>query len=177
MTPRCFSSYMSMQCSSIFPRCTTPQSRDESAPIGGRVPMCLHLCVIPLVTCPGFWINDIMGTCTLLSVPPMCTQAFFFNLVSELLSVLNGKGDTVSPPTFSQFKLPPQYTSFDEVRAPYVCVTFPNTPSFEIDDVQQILCTRPTHSQKIAPKPICLAWTRWKTLRFMMKWPFPRALS
>ena len=42
---RCFSSYMSMQCSSIFPRCTTPQSRDEPMPVGGRVPMCLHLCV------------------------------------------------------------------------------------------------------------------------------------
>jgi len=94
MYKACFSSYMSMQCSSIFPRCTTPQSRDESVPIGGRVPMCLHLCVIPLVTCPGFWINDIIGTCTLLSVPPMCTQAFFFNL----------------------FKLPPQYASFDEAN-------------------------------------------------------------
>ena len=34
--PRCFSSYMSMQCSSIFPRCTAPQSRDEAMPAGGK---------------------------------------------------------------------------------------------------------------------------------------------
>merc|ERR1712037_505725 len=77
MYKACFSSYMSMQCSSIFPRCTTPQSRDEPMPNGGRVPMCLHLCVVPLVSCPGFWIGDIIGTCTMVSVPPLCTQAFF----------------------------------------------------------------------------------------------------
>ena len=43
--------------------------------------MCLHLCVVPLVTCPGFWIGDIIGTCTMVSVPPLCSQAFFFNMV------------------------------------------------------------------------------------------------
>ena len=75
---------MSMQCSSIFPRCTAPQSRDEPIPVGGRVPLCLHLCIIPLVMCPGFWIGDIIGTCTMVSVPPMCTQAFFWNLVMHL---------------------------------------------------------------------------------------------
>merc|ERR1719433_1046356 len=85
---------MSMQCSSIFPRCTTAQSRDEPMPVGGRVPMCLHLCIIPLVTCPGFWIGDIVGSCSMVSVPPMCTQAFFWNL----------------------FHLPPQYVSFDEAN-------------------------------------------------------------
>jgi hypothetical protein len=49
----CFSAYMSMHCSSIFPRCTVPQSRSEPIPSGGRVPMCLHLCILPLVLCPG----------------------------------------------------------------------------------------------------------------------------
>ena len=69
----CFSAYMSMHCSSIFPRCTMPQSRSEPIPAGGRVPMCLHLvrdfwllclehqhshsvrfqCILPLVLCPG----------------------------------------------------------------------------------------------------------------------------
>lgn len=94
MYKACFSSYMSMHCSSIFPRCTTPQSRDEPIPAGGRVPMCLHLCIIPLVTCPGFWIGDIIGSCTLVSVPPMCTQAFYWNV----------------------FRLPPQYASFDDAN-------------------------------------------------------------
>jgi len=94
MYKACFASYMSMQCSSIFPRCTTPQSRDEPIPVGGRVPMCLHLCVMPLVMCPGFWIGDIIGTCTMVSVPPMCTNAFYSNM----------------------FRLPPQYSSFDEAN-------------------------------------------------------------
>jgi len=88
----CFASYMSMHCSSIFPRCTAPLSRDEPLPVGGRVPTCLHLCVVPLVMCPGFWISDVIGACQMISVPPSCTQAFFWNL----------------------WRLPPQYVTFDE---------------------------------------------------------------
>merc|ERR1712032_532568 len=84
--------YMSMHCSSIFPRCTTPQSRDEPIPVGGRVPMCLHLCVLPLVMCPGMWIGDIIGSCSMVSVPPMCTQSFYWNL----------------------WRLPPRLANFDE---------------------------------------------------------------
>merc|ERR1719188_619138 len=83
-----------MHCSSIFPRCTMPQSRDEPIPAGGRVPLCLHLCIIPLVMCPGFWIGDIIGTCTMLGTPPLCTQAFYWNM----------------------WKLPPQYANFDEAN-------------------------------------------------------------
>jgi hypothetical protein len=49
MYKACFASYMSMHCSSIFPRCTAPQSNDEPIPVGGRVPMCFHLCILPLV--------------------------------------------------------------------------------------------------------------------------------
>jgi len=94
MYKACFASYMSLHCSSIFPRCTTPQSRDEPIPVGGRVPLCLHLCIIPLVMCPGFWIGDVLGTCAMVSVPPMCTQAFYWNL----------------------WRIPPQYTSFDEAN-------------------------------------------------------------
>jgi len=92
----CFSAYMSMHCSSIFPRCTVPQSRSEPMPAGGRVPMCLHLCVLPLVLCPGFWIGDMIGQCEMVAPPPMCTQAFFWNYAL----------------------LPPQYASFSETH-PY----------------------------------------------------------
>ena len=92
MYKACFASYMSMHCSSIFPRCTTPQSRDEPIPAGGRVPMCFHLCIIPLVLCPGFWIGDVIGQCQMVALPPMCTQAFFWNLGL----------------------LPPQYVNLDE---------------------------------------------------------------
>merc|ERR1719361_2157702 len=94
MYKACFSSYLSMLCSAIFPRCTTPQSRDEPIPVGGRVPVCLHLCIMPLVMCPGFWMGDLVGSCSLVSVPPLCTQAFYWNL----------------------WRLPPQYVDFDEAN-------------------------------------------------------------
>ena len=96
MYEACFSSYMSMLCSSMFPRCTTPQSRDEMMPVGGRVPMCLHMCLLPLVMCPGLWMEDLMGSCSLVSVPPLCTQASFGNT----------------------WRLPPQYADFNEAN-PY----------------------------------------------------------
>ena len=96
MYQACFASYMSMMCSSMFPRCTTPQSRDEPVPVGGRVPMCLHMCILPLVMCPGFWMEDLIGSCSMVSVPPMCTQASFGNL----------------------WRLPPQYIDFNEAN-PY----------------------------------------------------------
>merc|ERR1712187_135490 len=94
MYKTCFAAYMSMHCSSIFPRCTTPNTRDEPIPVGGRVPLCLHLCILPLVLCPGFWIGDISGTCSFVSVPPMCTQAFFWNV----------------------WRIPPQFQKYDEAN-------------------------------------------------------------
>merc|ERR1712190_639973 len=114
MYKACFASYMSMHCSSIFPRCTLPQSRDEPMPAGGRVPMCLHLCVIPLVMCPGFWIGDIIGVCTMVSAPPMCTQAFYWNLRN----------------------LPPQYKNYDEANPfPKQCPKS-DTSAFGLDSAQ-----------------------------------------
>ena len=120
-------------------RCTAPQSRDEPIPAGGRVPLCLHLCIIPLVTCPGFWIGDIIGaldtlfvafhvhstyafrgTCTMVSVPPMCTQAFYWNLVHRIM--IHYSAATVV--CRAQFRLPPQYASFG---IPYMC-THTHTP-------------------------------------------------
>lgn len=90
----CFAAYMSMHCSSIFPRCTVPSSRNEQILVGGRAPTCLHLCVMPLIMCPGFWVGDIAGPCQSVAVPPQCTQAFFWNL----------------------WRLPPQYKTFDEAN-------------------------------------------------------------
>jgi len=73
----CYGAYMSMMCSSIFPRCTTPQSSSDVMPAGGRVPMCFFLCISTLVACPGSWIQ---GPCSLISVPPMCTVAFYWRV-------------------------------------------------------------------------------------------------
>lgn len=87
---RCFAAAMSMQCSSIFPMCSNPMGREE--PGIGRVPMCFHMCISTLIMCPGFWVEDIMGPCQTISVPPMCSMAVYWNL----------------------WRLPPQYTSFED---------------------------------------------------------------
>jgi len=112
MYKTCFASYMSMLCSSVFPRCMTPQSRDEPIPLGGRVPMCMHMCVMPLVMCPGFWMDDLAGSCSLVSVPPMCTQASYLNL----------------------WRLPPQYVDFDEAN-PFPTECPLDSPDVAADDV------------------------------------------
>ena len=94
MYKSCFSAYMGMMCASVFPRCTTPQSRDEIMPVGGSVPVCLHTCVLPLVVCPGLWVSDLLDSCSSVSVPPLCSQAKFSNAK----------------------RLPPQLASFDEAH-------------------------------------------------------------
>ena len=48
--------------------------------------MCLHLCIVPLVACPGLWLGDIAGPCAMVSVPPMCTQAFYWNAARQRIS-------------------------------------------------------------------------------------------
>merc|ERR1712232_116764 len=90
----CGASYFTLHCSAIFPRCTTPFSREEAIPVGGRVPVCLHLCILPLVLCPGFWIDDVFGSCEFVSVQPMCTMGFYWNL----------------------WKIPPQYRDYEEAN-------------------------------------------------------------
>lgn len=91
----CGMTYFTMHCSSLFPRCTHPQGVDEFIPQIGRNPMCLHMCVLPLVTCPGFWVDDIIGPCTMVSLPPVCAQAFFW----------------------MKWKIPPQLADNDDVHA------------------------------------------------------------
>ena len=46
-----------VKCSSLFTHCSVAQAREEPSLIGGRVPMCLHLCILPLVMCPGLWME------------------------------------------------------------------------------------------------------------------------
>jgi len=106
----CFASYMSLHCSSIFPRCTTGLDQDGVLPVASRAPPCLHLCIMPLVMCPGFWVGDVMGPCQMVAVPPVCTQAFFWNL----------------------WRLPPQYVSLDEANPfPVDCPTKGNATDAE----------------------------------------------
>merc|ERR1712232_1141069 len=67
MYKACYSSYMSLQCTSLFPRCTSPQSSSEKISAGESVPTCLHMCILPMIMCPGFWVNDVTGQCSMVS--------------------------------------------------------------------------------------------------------------
>ena len=87
----CFGAYMSMQCASVFPRCQAPMAREEPSPVG-RVPLCFTHCLATLVACPGLWLDDIAGECSMVSVPPACTMATFGNF----------------------WLLPPQYQNFED---------------------------------------------------------------
>jgi len=90
----CFSAYMGMHCASAFPRCATPQAAQSPSPIG-RLPMCFTHCLATLIACPGMWLEDIMGECMTVSVPPMCSVSVFANY----------------------WLLPPQYTSGEAAGA------------------------------------------------------------
>lgn len=95
----CFASAMSMQCGSIFPRCSVPMARSEPTPIG-RLPLCFTSCISTLVMCPGFWLEDIQSSCHSVSVPPMCTLATYWNM----------------------WRLPPQYVDFEDSHpTPLAC--------------------------------------------------------
>jgi hypothetical protein len=77
----CFSAYMSMQCASIFPKCMGPQTgNDITSHSAQRMPMCFQYCISTLLACPGFWIDDIIGSCQDVGVVPACSTAFFWNL-------------------------------------------------------------------------------------------------
>lgn len=106
----CFQAYMSMHCASIFPRCNAPQAREEPSPVG-RLPMCFTHCLQTLVMCPGFWVDDIMGTCMDVSVPPMCSVGVYWNL----------------------WRAPPQYSSFEDSHAPAAECPAPLTSAGGLD--------------------------------------------
>ena len=74
---KCFKSYMSLMCSSLFPMCTNPQGRNEMIPFLGRVPTCFTACLAVLLNCPGFGMADIEGPCAEISIPPICSQAVY----------------------------------------------------------------------------------------------------
>lgn len=106
----CFQAYMSMHCASIFPRCNEPQAREEASPVG-RLPMCFTHCLQTLVMCPGMWVDDIMGVCQDVSVPPMCSVAAYWNL----------------------WRAPPQYTTFEDANAPAADCPAPLTSAGGLD--------------------------------------------
>lgn len=97
----CGAAYMSMQCSSIFPRCMSPAAgEDTPSPIMGRAPMCFFMCISTLVMCPGFWIEDVLGPCQMVQAPPMCSMAVWWQF----------------------WRLPPQLVSFEEANpSPMEC--------------------------------------------------------
>jgi hypothetical protein len=75
---QCFHSYMSLQCATLFPTCTTLQASQEFIPWRGRMPTCLFHCIEVLMTCPGFQFADVEDLCHSIGytpVPPLCAWA------------------------------------------------------------------------------------------------------
>lgn len=95
----CFKAFMSMMCASLFPTCTTLQASDMEIPFLGKMPLCFPLCIAPLLMCPGFWVQDVAGPCSDMSVPPICSLAVFWR--TDLM--------------------PPQIRSFDDLMGFPAC--------------------------------------------------------
>lgn len=71
---KCFRAYMSLQCASAFPACTVLQA-DETNVLGrGRAPLCFSHCLDTLVSCPGFWVDDLDGACLDVAAEPSCSR-------------------------------------------------------------------------------------------------------
>mmetsp|Transcript_40529 Transcript_40529/g.91223 ORF Transcript_40529/g.91223 Transcript_40529/m.91223 type:complete len:120 (+) Transcript_40529:686-1045(+) len=65
---------MSLQCASAFPACTVLQA-DETNVLGrGRAPLCFSHCLDTLVSCPGFWVDDLDGACLDVAAEPSCSR-------------------------------------------------------------------------------------------------------
>ncbi|XP_026192362.1 uncharacterized protein LOC34621221 [Cyclospora cayetanensis] len=71
----CATAYLGMYCASIFPHCWMPQGMKEAM----AQPLCFPHCIATLVACPGFWLDDIMGPCSDISIPPFCSFSLFLN--------------------------------------------------------------------------------------------------
>merc|ERR1712136_675285 len=93
MYKACFSAYMSMKCSSLFPRCSVAQAREEPSLIGGRVPMCLHLCIVQWLRCLQFahrHTSRLHGDChhsSAISTRPILSQKFARKSISTQQSM------------------------------------------------------------------------------------------
>ncbi|XP_053990271.1 uncharacterized protein LOC128882631 isoform X3 [Hylaeus volcanicus] len=88
----CAAVYLGMYCASLFPMCWLPVGLMEAQ----SFPVCFPQCLLVLVACPGFWLDDILGPCSSVSVPPFCAFSVFVN----------------------KNLIPPQYTSYEE-QHPY----------------------------------------------------------
>ncbi|CRG94447.1 conserved Plasmodium protein, unknown function [Plasmodium gallinaceum] len=94
----CAMAYLGMFCASIFPICWLP----IGLKVAETMPMCFPQCLATLIACPGFWIDDIEGPCSNVSVPPFCSFSIFVN----------------------QKIVPPQLTSYDDSHSfPATCPT------------------------------------------------------
>lgn len=92
----CAMAYLGMYCASIFPICWMPLGLK----VQETMPLCFPQCLATLVACPGFWMEDIEGPCSKVSVPPFCSFSIFVN----------------------QKIVPPQLVSYDQSHSfPHTC--------------------------------------------------------
>ncbi|KAL8271469.1 hypothetical protein Esti_004670 [Eimeria stiedai] len=103
----CATAYLGMYCASIFPHCWNPSGMMKAM----AQPLCFPHCIATLIACPGFWLDDIMGPCSDISIPPFCSFGLFLN----------------------HKRIPPLYTTFAEDHPfPRECPKF--DPLYDIPD-------------------------------------------
>lgn len=83
---KCFRSYMSLHCAAAFPACTVLQAEETNSLGSGRAPLCFAHCLDTLVSCPGFWVDDISDVCADVSGPPSCSSASYGRTAPQQLS-------------------------------------------------------------------------------------------
>lgn len=103
----CAMAYLGMYCASIFPICWMPLGLK----VQETLPLCFPQCLATLIACPGFWMEDIEGPCSEVSVPPFCSFSIFVN----------------------QKIVPPQLVSYDESHS-YPATCPKKDDSFDISD-------------------------------------------
>lgn len=102
----CATAYFGMQCAALFPLCWIPMGLRTSM----SFPMCFIHCLLTLVACPGFWIDQIINECTVVAAPPLCSFSLFIN----------------------HARIPPQYVSFGDSH-PYPSICPPKDADLDAD--------------------------------------------
>ncbi|KAL8434069.1 hypothetical protein Efla_001541 [Eimeria flavescens] len=132
---------------SIFPHCWMPFGklhelktcdfqRNSNADSGMMKamaqPLCFPHCIATLIACPGFWLDDIMGPCSDISIPPFCSFGLFLN--HKRIPPLVGSPSLCTPASMHLFiSVFLQYSTFAEDHPfPRECPKF--DPLYDIPD-------------------------------------------
>eukprot|EP00915_Cephaloidophora_sp_WS-2016_P006261 GHVH01008247.1.p1 GENE.GHVH01008247.1~~GHVH01008247.1.p1 ORF type:complete len:370 (+),score=35.54 GHVH01008247.1:48-1157(+) len=73
----CARAYLGLMCANTFHMCYLVPGQSAST----AFPPCLPQCILVLLACPGFWMEDIMPACGHISFPPFCSFSVFVQSV------------------------------------------------------------------------------------------------